>query len=139
MNEKEVIERCKKITTKKFNLDYSIDNIDKEAIETVLNLLEKKYKQINSKNGTINALNASLKERTEERDRKDDIITKQSKIINLIYDFLYKFGSKFSGSFMKELSEDGFDIKKCENCVYEACDCKDCIKQYYERKVENGN
>ena len=108
-------------------------------IETVLNLLEKKDKIINSKNGTINALHAALKERTEERDRKDDIITKQSKIINLIYDFLYKFGSKFSGSFMKALSEDGFDIKKCENCEYETCDCKDCIKQYYERKVENGN
>ena len=108
-------------------------------IETVLNLLEKKDKIINSKNGTINALHAALKERTEERDRKDDIITKQSKIINLIYDFLYKFGSKFSGSFMKALSEDGFDIKKCENCEYETCDCKDCIKQYHERKVENGN
>ena len=35
-----------------------------EAIGTVLNLLEKKDKQINSKNGTINALHASLKERT---------------------------------------------------------------------------
>lgn len=46
MNEKEVIERCKKITTEKFNLDYSIDNIDKEAIETVLNLLEKKDRMI---------------------------------------------------------------------------------------------
>ena len=28
---------------------------------------------------------------------------------------------------------------KCENCEYETCDCKDCIKQYFERKVENGN
>ena len=135
MNDKEAIEYLKESVLIYKN---TIPKMSK-SIETILNLLEKKDKQVNSKNGTINALHASLKERTEERDRKDDIITKQSKIINLIYDFLYKFGSKFSGSFMKAFSEDGFDIKKCENCEYETCDCKDCIKQYFERKVENGN
>ena len=135
MDEKE----AKRILIELSTFDYvKLENGD-EAIETVLNLLEKKDKQINSKNEIINALHDALNERTEERDKKDDIITKQSKIINLIYDFLYKFGSKFSGSFMKALSEDGFDIKKCENCEYETCDCKDCIKQYFERKVENGN
>ena len=145
MNEEEAIENVKKQLEgiKKANecglATRGEFNKDIEALETVLNLLEKKDKQINSKNGTINALHASLKERTEERDRKYDIITKQSKIINLFYDFLYKFGSKFPMSFMKALSEDGFDIKKCENCEYETCDCKDCIKQYFERKVENGN
>lgn len=36
----------KKIITEKFNLDYSIDNVDKEAIETVLNLIEKQQKEI---------------------------------------------------------------------------------------------
>lgn len=66
-------------------------------------------------------------------------LNKQDKMIDLIYDFLYKFSSKFSGSFMKALSEEGFDIKKCENCEYKTCDCKECIKQYFERKVENGN
>ena len=65
-------------------------------------------------------------------------IEKNDKEKKIIYDFLYKFGSKFSGSFMKALPEDGFDIKKCENCEYETCDCKECIKQYYERKIENG-
>lgn len=32
-----------------------------------------------------------------------------------------------------------FCDEDCENCEYETCDCKDCIKQYFERKVENGN
>lgn len=36
----EAIKRCKKIITEKFNLDYSIDNVDKEAIVTVLQALE---------------------------------------------------------------------------------------------------
>lgn len=40
------------------------------AIETILNMLKEKDIQINSKNGTINALQCALKERTEERDRK---------------------------------------------------------------------
>lgn len=145
MNEEEVREILNRFKTIKVlygnTFSMHLEQLEQlqNAIETVLNLLKKKDKQINSKNGTINALHAALKERTEERDRKDDIITKQSKIINLIYDFLYKFGCKFSGSFMKALSEDGFDIKKCENCEYETCDCKECIKQYFERKVENGN
>lgn len=139
MNEKEIIADLKKTIEYAQKCCREDAYINQETLFAVLNLLEKKDKQINSKNGTINALHAALKERTEERDRKDDIITKQSKIINLIYDFLYKFGSKFSVSFMKALSEDGFDIKKCENCKYETCDCKECIKQYFERKVENGN
>lgn len=37
----------KKLITTKFNLDYSIDNVDKEAIETVLSELEKKEAIIN--------------------------------------------------------------------------------------------
>lgn len=36
----------KKLITTKFNLDYSIDNVDKEAIDTVLSELEKKDKII---------------------------------------------------------------------------------------------
>lgn len=37
----------KKLITTKFNLDYSIDNVDKEAIDTVLSELEKKEAIIN--------------------------------------------------------------------------------------------
>ena len=59
-----------------------------EAIETVLSMLKEKDEQINSKNGTINALQCALKERTEERDRKDDIVTKQNKIIDLMAEYI---------------------------------------------------
>lgn len=44
----------KKLITTKFNLDYSIDNVDKEAIETVLSELEKKEAIINEMAKTIN-------------------------------------------------------------------------------------
>lgn len=44
--EKEAIDRLNRIITTKFNNDYSIDNLDKEAIETVLNMLKAKDIQI---------------------------------------------------------------------------------------------
>ena len=44
--QKETIERLNRIITTKFNNDYSIDSSDKEAIETVLNMLKEKDKEI---------------------------------------------------------------------------------------------
>ena len=44
--EKEAIERLNRIITTKFNNDYSIDSLDKEAIETVLNMIKEKDEEI---------------------------------------------------------------------------------------------
>lgn len=44
--EQEAIERLNRIIKTKFNNDYSIDSSDKEAIETVLNMLKEKDKKI---------------------------------------------------------------------------------------------
>ena len=38
----EDIKRIAKLITTKFNNDYSIDNVDKEAIEIILSMLEEK-------------------------------------------------------------------------------------------------
>lgn len=46
MTTEQAIERANKIITTKFNNDYSIDNVDKEAIEIILSMLEEKNKQI---------------------------------------------------------------------------------------------
>ncbi len=89
MNEEEAIEYLK---------NYKYDNEVKESIEIVLNLLEKKDKQIDE----------------------------MAKEINKITSEKYK---------IKHICEKG-------KCVYEEChedDWNDCIKQYFERKVENGN
>ena len=55
--EQETIERLNRIITTKFNNDYSIDSSDKEAIETVLNILKEKD----------NIINEQLKENVELR------------------------------------------------------------------------
>ena len=86
--------------------DITIVNV--EDIETVLNMLKEKDIQINSKNGTINALQCALKERTEERDRKDNIITRQNKQIDLM---------------ARAFKQD--DVRSVEE-----------IKKYFERKSE---
>lgn len=46
MTKEQAIEKVNKIITTKFNNDYSIDNVDKEAIETVLSMLEEQDKMI---------------------------------------------------------------------------------------------
>lgn len=101
--EKKVIERLKRIDIKFFlsgmneQSNYIVDEANKvnNAIETALNLLEKKDKMIDEMATYIATL-----------DIEEDI---------------------------------------CEKTKNEHCDkmnfgeCEDCIKQYFERKVENGN
>lgn len=109
-NIEEDIKRCKKIITKKFNLDYSIDNVDKEAIENVL---------------------AEYRRLKQENEKKD-------KMIELIYEHFYEFMNRCPGSGMKLLKDKGFNSDKCDKCESNTANCKECIKQYFERKVENG-
>ena len=120
-DEKKAIEKLNKLTTTKFNNDYSIDSEDKKAIETVLNILKDKDRQINSKNGTINALQHALKERTEERDRKEDIVTKQNKQIDLMAERIEWLCKNF-GILLDEEHDENFT--------------QEDIKQYFERKVK---
>ncbi|HAB66530.1 MAG TPA: hypothetical protein DCE23_04085 [Firmicutes bacterium] len=115
MTDKEAIEQLKNILKNTENILKPLDEETPKEVEAFQKMQLKNY------NAIENVLN---------------LLEKKDKEKNIIYDFLYKFGSKFSGSFMKALSEDGFDIKKCENCEYETCDCKDCIKQYFERNIK---
>lgn len=46
MTTEQAIEKVNKIITTKFNNDYSIDNVDKEAIEIILSMLEEQDKII---------------------------------------------------------------------------------------------
>lgn len=84
MELEEAIERLKRgIEDTMFSTLYSQEQ-EEEDIKTVL-------KELNRKNRIINALQCALKERTDERDKKDDeisklraVTTKQEKMIELI-------------------------------------------------------
>ena len=54
MTKEQAVERSNKIITTKFNNDYSIDNVDKEAIEIVLSMLEEQDKIIDLMAEAIN-------------------------------------------------------------------------------------
>lgn len=135
--QEEKIEKLRKITNKKIlygnKFGITIEGFRElqEDIETVLNMLKEKDIQINSKNGTINALQCALKERTEERDRKDDIVTKQNKTIDLMAEHIVS----------SAIVDDTVCAIKCdcetdieEDCTHEKMLI--CTKQYFERKVE---
>lgn len=98
-----------------------------QAIETVLNMLKEKDKKINRKSSTIKALQCALYERTEERDRKNNIIAKQNKMIDLMAEYITTL----------DIEEDICSKIKNEHCdKMNFGECEDCIKQYFKSKAE---
>lgn len=86
--------------------------------------IEKVLKELNSKKGTINALQEALKERTDERDKKDETINKKDKIINAMASYISEFDNDET-------------ICKGIDCYDQIYGCRTCIKQYFERKVKD--
>lgn len=136
--QEEAIERCKKIITTKFNLDYSIDNYDKEAIETVLNMLKEKdleiekYKNLLADNLAKN-LNDSIKAKEKANTDLEFLdlgwkteLEKKDKMIDLTLEFL---AERDLGYYQKEEGGEIQGIFRKYN--------KDDWKQYFERKEEN--
>ena len=140
LSEEQAIEKLKKIkedtmTANECGLSNNDFKEEIEVYDTVLTLITKLQKEDEEKDRYIKnseeittEMNNDIKKLLLENKNKD-------KKIDLIYDFLYKFGCERSGSFMKALGLNGFDLKKCDNCKFEICNCKDCIKQYFNRKV----
>ena len=143
--EQEAIEKCKEIIqqnkeivkqarlSKDTNAIELTANCNKEsiAIETVLNMLKEKDKEINRKSSTIKALQCALHERTEERDRKDNIITRQNKQIDLMAEHIVS--SAIVDDTVCEIKCD------CETDIEEDCTHEKmliCTKQYFEKLVK---
>lgn len=133
---KEQIKFIEAVDSDYYDEEYGLYKNRVKQFETVLNMLKEKDKQINSKNGAINALQYALKERTEERDRKDNIVTKQNKIIDLIINFIYEIWCKYPGSISHELRLNGFNDDECGTCENTNRNCIECLKQYFENKVK---
>ena len=127
--EKEAIETMKRW------IEYEKQNKDKinkaneliEIQETVLNLIQKQDKEIEHwKNGFERELENNRKN-TCELLKQDLIIREKDKQIDLMAEKIHFLGSEY----------DDFCIDTVWN---EDCDkdCKNCIKQYFERKVKDG-
>ncbi|MGN1298120.1 MAG: hypothetical protein ACI4VH_06900 [Clostridia bacterium] len=91
-----------------------------------MNKEEKKDKKIEDWKMEYNHWCQLAIDRKRELEKKDKIIDKMAEEINKTTSEKYK---------IKHICEKG-------KCIYEEChedDWNECIKQYFERKVENGN
>lgn len=140
------IERCNKLIETEHSNWIGITN--QKAIETVLNMLKEKeaeiekYKKLLADN-LAKELNNSIKAKEKADTDLDDLdkgwkveLEKKDKMIDLLLDFIYKMSIIRPGTIMYDLKGDGFDTNKCGYCKDKSC--KDCIKQYFERKLEYG-
>lgn len=108
--EKKAIEQLNKLTTTKFNNDYSIDSEDKKAIETLLNMIKENSAEIQQKN-------AELAEKNAEIEKKD-------KQIDLMAEEIEKGDIEFT--------------EYCNFKIVCDRNCKGCIVKYFERKATNN-
>ena len=106
----------------------------KKCLDVIQAESEKKDKTINSQNGTINALQEAIKERTEERDRKDNILTKKNKMIDNMSKTIQLICvtpslAKYQWKRICKCKNDS-ELYKCEDKL-----CEECTREYFERKV----
>lgn len=72
-----------------------------------------------------------------DRERLKQENEKNKKLANIIFEHFYSFMNRCPGSGMRILKDKGFNIDRCDKCEYDTANCKDCIKEYFERKVKN--
>ena len=138
MKEKSIeenIERIAKLITTKFNNDYSIDNVDKEAIEELL----KAYKELKEIEESHRKENGKLRERVKELEEWNEYYRKEmlsKEYIKLNYIPKSKVEEKIV-ELNKQLEEDLQDeIKVNSNRFIIICQCKNCLQELLEgRKI----
>lgn len=116
--QEEAIEMLEDIKNNTWTTKYIMSSDSKKA-ETVLNMLKENSAEIEQKN-------TELAEKSAEIEKKDKIIDLMTEYINYLSDELVQATGK------NEL--DFCDGNKC--CKDSDYSCEECIKQYFERKVE---
>ena len=129
----EDIKRIAKLITTKFNNDYSIDNVDKEAIEELL----KAYKELKEIEESHTKENGKLRERVKELEEWNEYYRKEmlsKEYIKLNYIPKSKVEEKIV-ELNKQLEEDLQDeIKVNSNRFIIICQCKSCLQELLEKR-----
>lgn len=125
----ENIERIAKLITTKFNNDYSIDNVDKEAIEELL----KAYKELKEIEESHRKENGKLRERVKELEEENQQLEaiKDEAIRRYNFETIPKQKVKDKiEELNKQLEEDLQDeIKVNSNRFIIICQCKSCLQE----------
>ena len=117
---KENIERIAKLITTKFNNDYSIDNVDKEAIEELL----KAYKELKEIEESHRKENGELREKVKQ-------LEEENKTLNERNQYLVKYRAKLEKE-LYESNENYITVSLVEEKIEEI------NKAYEDSKDENG-
>ena len=121
MNEEEARETLK---TMKENIDKKyLKTRNSVAIETILNILENQKAEIEDLKLKIQTQKELLKMKTREIEKKDNIIDLMAEWISNICFYKDDYGNSC------EIIQDS---------CYEDSDCKQCIKQYFEKKEDES-
>lgn len=116
----EEIERIAKLITTKFNNDYSIDNVDKEAIEELL----KAYKELKEIEESHRKENGELREKVKQ-------LEEENKTLNERNQYLVKYRAKLEKE-LYESNENYIPVSLVEEKIEEI------NKAYEDSKDENG-
>ena len=116
----ENIERIAKLITTKFNNDYSIDNVDKEAIEELL----KAYKELKEIEESHRKENGELREKVKQ-------LEEENKTLNERNQYLVKYRAKLEKE-LYESNENYIPVSLVEETIGEL------NKAYEDSKDENG-
>ena len=138
--EQEAIENLENLS--EYGLCYTINEKIQEDIETVLNMLKEKeaeiekYKKLLADNLARN-LNDSIKAKEKADTDLDDLnkgwqleLEKKDKMIDLMAEYISDL----------DIDEDICKKQSDNNCddINREVECKECIKQYFERKAEEN-
>ena len=116
----EDIKRIAKLITTKFNNDYSIDNVDKEAIEELL----KAYKELKEIEESHRKENGELREKVKQ-------LEEENKTLNERNQYLVKYRAKLEKE-LYESNENYIPVSLVEEKIEEL------NKAYEDSKDENG-
>ena len=116
----EDIERISKLITTKFNNDYSIDNVDKEAIEELL----KAYKELKEIEESHRKENGELREKVKQ-------LEEENKTLNERNQYLVKYRAKLEKE-LYESNENYIPVSLVEEKIEE-------IQKEYEETLKTAN
>lgn len=116
----EDIKRIAKLITTKFNNDYSIDNVDKEAIEELL----KAYKELKEIEESHRKENGELREKVKQ-------LEEENKTLNERNQYLVKYRAKLEKE-LYESNENYIPVSLVEEKIEE-------IQKEYEETLKTAN